>query len=83
LRFDPLPSPTPEDGESHELAMSATAIDGVRLEVVEWVTPEPPPDPVDPPPGPPPVDTTGVPPAPPPDPGDPPPVDSTGVTPEG
>jgi hypothetical protein len=73
LRFDPLPSPTPEDGESHELAMSATEVGGVRLEVVEWV---PPPIPVDPPPGPPPVDTTGVPPV-------PPPVDSTGVVPEG
>lgn len=82
LRFDPLPSPTPEDGESHELAMSATAIDGVRLEVVEWI---PPPLPVDPPPGgPPPVDTTGVPPLPPPEPPPgPPPVDSTGVVPEG
>jgi hypothetical protein len=82
IRFDPLPSPTPEDGESHELAMSATAIDGVRLEVVEWT---PPPLPVDPPPGgPPPVDTTGVPPPPPPEPPPgPPPIDSTGVVPEG
>jgi hypothetical protein len=81
------------EGESHQLAMSSTAIDGVRLEVVEWVSPAPPPDPVDPPPGPPPdstgvppapppPDSTGVPPAPPPPPG-PPPVDSTGVTPEG
>jgi hypothetical protein len=83
LRFDPLPRPTPEDGESHQLAMGATAIDGVRLEVVEWIPPEPPPIPVDPPPGPPPVDTTGVPPAPPPAPPEPPPVDSTGVVPEG
>ena len=60
LRIDPLPSPTP-DQESHELAMGATAIDGVRLKVVEWT---PPPIPVDPPPapppGPPPVDSTGV-----------------------
>jgi hypothetical protein len=93
MRFDPLPGPTPEDGASHELAMSATAIDGVRLEVVEWV---PPPIPVDPPPGPPPdttsvppvpppppVDTTGVPPVPPPAPPPGPPVDSTGVVPEG
>jgi hypothetical protein len=59
MRFDPLPSPTPS-GESHELAMSATTIDGVRLEVIEWVPPAPPPYPVDPPPGPPPVDSTGV-----------------------
>jgi hypothetical protein len=71
IRFDPLPSPTPEDGESHELAMSATAIDGVRLEVEE-------------PGGPPPGDTTGVPPPPPPEPPPgPPPIDSTGVVPEG
>jgi hypothetical protein len=76
--------PIPGGLESHELAMSATALGGVRLEVVEWVPPEPPPDPVDPPPGPPPVDTTGVPPAPPrePLPG-PPPGDSTGVGPAG
>ena len=43
MRIDPLPSPTPEDGESHELAMSATTIDGVRLEVIEWVPPALPP----------------------------------------
>jgi hypothetical protein len=67
LRIDPLPSPTPDGEERHDLAMSATAIDGVRLEVVEWVPPAPPPLPVDPPPGPPPG---------------PPPVDSTGVSPE-
>jgi hypothetical protein len=78
-RIDPLPSPTPS-GDSHELAMSATTIDGVRLEVIEWVPPAPPPIPVDPPPGPPP-DSTGVPPGPPPP--APPPVDSTGVSPEG
>jgi hypothetical protein len=83
MRIDPLPSPTPS-GESHELAMSATTIDGVRLEVIEWIPPDPPPVPVDPPPGPPP-DSTGVPPGPPPPPvpPGPPPVDSTGVSPEG
>jgi hypothetical protein len=84
LRIDPLPGPTPGSGESHELAMSSTAIDGVRLEVIEWVPPAPPPDPVDPPPGPP-VDSTSVPPSPPlpPPPPGAPPVDSTGVSPEG
>ena len=82
MRIDPLPSPTPS-GESHELAMSATTIDGVRLEVIEWVPPAPP-VPVDPPPVPP-VDSTDVPPGPPPPPvpPGPPPVDSTGVSPEG
>jgi hypothetical protein len=93
LRFDSR-SPLLPGGESHELAMGATAVDGVRLEVVAWV---PPPIPVDPPPGPPPdttsvppvpppppVDTTGVPPLPPPaPPPGPPPVDSSGVVPEG
>lgn len=68
LRFDPLPSPTPPGGESHELTLAPATIDGVRLEVVEWVPPPPPPDPVDPPPGPPPG---------------PPPVDSTGGSPQG
>jgi hypothetical protein len=81
LRIDPLPNPP--GGESHELAMSATTIDGVRLEVIEWVPPAPPPVPTDPPPLPPPGDSTGVPPGPPPEPPGPPPVDSTGVTPEG
>jgi hypothetical protein len=81
VRIDPLPSPAPgEPEESHDIAMSATDIHGVRLEVVEWTPPVPP---VDPPPAPPPVDST--PPAPPPGPVDPPPgpppVDSTGVTP--
>jgi len=70
LRIDPLPNPAsnpPE--ESHDIAMSSTEIEGVRLEVVEWAPPAPPVDslPVDPPPGPPPG---------------PPPVDSTGVSPE-
>ncbi|HEU4523880.1 MAG TPA: hypothetical protein VFR62_02605, partial [Gemmatimonadales bacterium] len=59
LRFDPLPSPSPAGGEGHQLAMDATAIEGVRLEVVEWAPP-PLPGPVDPPPGPPPVDSSGV-----------------------
>jgi len=67
-RIDPLPSPTPAGDESHELALGATTIGGVRLEVVEWIPPppDPPPMPVDPPPGGPPG----------------PPVDSTGVSPE-
>ena len=83
MRIDPLPSPTPS-ADSHQLAMSATTVGGVRLEVIEWVPPTPPPGPVDPPPpGPPPVDSTGVPPSPPPPPVPGPPVDSTGVSPEG
>ena len=61
LRFDPLPDPSAGPEGSHEIALTSTEIDGVRLEVVEWVPP-PPPAPVDPPPGPPPVDSTGVPP---------------------
>jgi hypothetical protein len=61
LRFDPLPDPSAGPEGSHEIALTSTEIDGVRLEVVEWVPP-PPPTPVDPPPGPPPVDSTGVPP---------------------
>jgi hypothetical protein len=65
-RIDPLPSPTPAGDESHELALGATTIGGVRLEVAEWLPPDPPPMPVDPPPGGPPG----------------PPVDSTGVSPE-
>ena len=71
--------PEPRDPvETQTIAMSSTEIGGVRLEVVEWVPPEPPPVPVDPPPPvPPPVDS--VPPEPPgpvdPPPG-PPPVDS-------
>jgi hypothetical protein len=59
LRFDPLPDPSGGPEGSHEIALTSTEIDGVRLEVVEWVPP-PPPVPVDPPPGPPPVDSTGV-----------------------
>jgi hypothetical protein len=59
LRIDPLPSPAPS-GESHELAMTATEVAGVRLEVTEWTPPEPPPLPVDPPP----VDSAGPPPLP-------------------
>ena len=87
MRIDPSGEVSGE-GESHELSMSSTAVDGVRLEVIEWVPPAPPPDPVDPPPGPPPgpppPDSTVVPPAPPPlPPPGPPPVDSTGVSPEG
>lgn len=71
MRIDPLPDPSGGSPGSYELAMAATEIDGVRLEVAEWVQPELPPGPVDPPP----VDTVGPPPPPPP-PG-PPPVDST------
>jgi len=66
LRIDPLPSPTPAGAEVHELALGATTIGGVRLEVVEWIPPDPPPIPVDPPPGGPPG----------------PPIDSTVVSPE-
>ena len=59
LRFDPLPDPSGGPDGSHEIALTSAEIDGVRLEVVEWVPPQPP-VPVDPPPGPPPVDSTGV-----------------------
>jgi hypothetical protein len=80
-----LLGPEPRDPiETHDIAMNSTEIGGVRLEVVEWVPPEPPPVPVDPPPGPPPgpppVDSVPEPPPPQPDPVDPlpspPPVDS-------
>jgi hypothetical protein len=68
LRIDSLPGPEPAGpSEARKIALASTAIDGVRLEVVEWVPPDPP-VPVDPPPGPPPVDTV-----PPPGPVDPPP----------
>ena len=43
VRIDPLPSPTPAGAESHELALGATTIGGVRLEVAEWLPPDPPP----------------------------------------
>ena len=74
LRIDPLPDPSGGSPGSYELSMAATEIRGVRLEVTDWVTPEPPPGPVEPPP----VDTVGPPPPQPPPPG-PPPVDSTGT----
>ena len=65
-----LLAPEPRDPiETHDLAMSSTEIAGVRLEVIEWVPPEPPPVPVDPPP----VDSVPEPPPPQPDPVDPPP----------
>ena len=82
IRVDPLPSPAPRPADSHDIALVATEIDGVRLEWTEWL---PPPPPVDPPPGPPPppVDSTDVPPPPPVDPPPgPPPVDSSTVAPE-
>ena len=60
--------------EEHALALGSTDIGGVRLEVVEWVPPEPPPVPVDPPPGPPPVDSVPPEPPEPPGPVDPPPL---------
>ena len=60
LRFDPLPDPSGGPEGSHEIALTSTEIDGVRLEVVEWVPPSPPEPPVDPPPAPPPVDSSGV-----------------------
>jgi hypothetical protein len=68
IRFDPLPAAPGGPEGSHDIAMESTEIDGVRLEVMEWVPPAPPPvDPGEPPPPPPPP---------------PPPVDSTGVSPE-
>jgi hypothetical protein len=72
MRYDPAtgwdPEPEPGVGApegSHDISLASTEIDGVRLEVVEWVPPPLPPvdpPPVDPPPvDPPPVDSTGVP----------------------
>lgn len=73
VRIDPLPDPSGGTAGSHELAMAATDIEGVRLEVTEWVPPAPPPvDTTTPPP----VDTLSPPPGPRPEP-PPPPVDST------
>jgi hypothetical protein len=62
LRFDPLPDPSGGPQGSHDIALASTEIDGVRLEVVEWRPPAPPPvDPGEPPPtGPPPVDSSAV-----------------------
>lgn len=59
LRVDPLPDPEGGPPQVHDLAMSATEVNGVRLEVLEWTPPSPPP--VDPTPGPPPVDSTAAP----------------------
>ena len=72
MRYDPATGWNPNQGPgaegpegSHDISLASTEIDGVRLEVVEWVPPPlPPPDslPIDPPPvDPPPVDSTGVP----------------------
>jgi hypothetical protein len=60
LRFDPLPDPSGGPEGSRQIALASAEIDGVRLEVVEWVPPSPPEPPVDPPPAPPPVDSSGV-----------------------
>jgi hypothetical protein len=62
LRFDPLPDPSGGPQGSHDIALTSAEIDGVRLEVVEWTPPAPPPfDPGEPPPpGPPPVDSSGM-----------------------
>ena len=54
VRIDPLPSPVGPSG-SHEISMPSTIIDGVRLQVIEWVPP-PQPEPTEPPP----VDSTAV-----------------------
>jgi hypothetical protein len=57
-----LPDPSGGPEGSHDIALAATEIDGVPLDVVEWTPPAPPPvDPGEPPPvGPPPVDSSGV-----------------------
>jgi hypothetical protein len=61
LRIDPLPDPSGGPFEGHDISLGSTEIDGVRLEVLEWTPPAPPPaEPVDPPPGPPPVDSAGI-----------------------
>jgi hypothetical protein len=43
LRIDPLPDPSGGPEGSHDIALAATEIDGVPLDVVEWTPPAPPP----------------------------------------
>jgi hypothetical protein len=61
MRYDPAtgwdPGSEGDAEEDHALALAATEVAGVRLEVIQWA---PPPPPVDPIPTEPPVDSTGV-----------------------
>lgn len=60
MRIDPLPDPSGGPADGHDLSLGSTEIEGVRLEVMEWVPPPLPPLPTEPPTEP--VDSTSVPP---------------------